>query len=538
MKDIKSGFILNTNYKTYYEIYGDISNEWNVPILIINGGPGVSHIYMKILVSLMHYIGPIIFYDQIGCGRSKSNTHISKFKLKDYVSQISNLLKHHNIKKCHLLGHSWGTILALEYYLKYQTKVMSIIFYSPCISIKLWQRQADEYVKIIKKKCKTCNLEDKYTKKHITDMSIATELIDTNSSIYEYLWGESEYNVSGYVKNYNKVAKLQTINVPTHYIGGKNDTASPKIIKFLSSKTPNSTYKIFNNSKHMAHMEETTEFFKNILLFFNYVYENEINKKYNIPLTKLLKNKKKDDTTLSIKLIVCTILNNTNKKLWNNNKLNLVLKDIISQIDVTKYNPKTLFDFQSVLDYWYYSKLFGYKNKYKPNDNIIKSFVTDKKIKNIRKSYDAVLMYIYIRSLVYCDPKKYKHFLKHIPLLKKKAQSNNIDYAYYLTHVILYDFKFGQSKTILDTSNQALKELYIFCKDNLIYNNPKNVDIMAEILLCCKLCNSYIFPYYSKIIRNIISKKTYTDYHENAVIVSSSLPFDNFKKFHKVFSDK
>ena len=61
MKDIKSGFILNTNYKTYYEIYGDISNEWNVPILIINGGPGVSHKYMKILVSLilgLAYISP------------------------------------------------------------------------------------------------------------------------------------------------------------------------------------------------------------------------------------------------------------------------------------------------------------------------------------------------------------------------------------------------------------------------------------------------------------------------------------------------
>ena len=72
--------------------------------------------------------------------------------------------------------------------------------------------------------------------------------IDINSDIYSYLWGENEYNVSGYIKNYNKVSKLKTISIPTHYIGCKYDTASPKIIKFLSSKTPNSTYKIFNNS--------------------------------------------------------------------------------------------------------------------------------------------------------------------------------------------------------------------------------------------------------------------------------------------------
>ena len=528
----------NKKYKTHYKVYGNLSNKWQIPIILIHGGPGATHKYFKPIIPLSQYIGPIIVYDQIGSGKSKYRYKISTLTLKDYVNQLTNLLKHLKIDKCHLLGHSWGTILALEYYLKNPNNVLSIIFYSPTISIKLWQWQANKYLLQMKQNnIADIDIPKQYLNKHIGNIKLLQKYAQTNQNIYKHLWGESEYNVNGYIKNYNKISALKNIDIPIHYICGKYDTASPKIVKYLAKKTPNSTYKIFNNSRHVAHFDEEPAFQKHIVFYFNSFYEKVLNQKFKIFLTQFLKQKKKHKN-ISTQLITLTILKYKAKHQFEKYNLNHSLKKTISQIDIKKIKIKKLFDLQAQLDYWYYTKLLGYGNKYKPKDKMIKLFISEKKIKKIEHPADAILIYIYIRTLAYCDYNKYKYLLKYIPFLRKKSKNTKEPkyYAYFLTHIILYDTQFGKKNEIPLSSKIALKKLYHFCKYKLKYNR-ENIDLMGEIILCCKLCNNYNFPLYSKLIQNIIPAQLFSHYHENAVLVAATCRWDNYRNIKTKLSE-
>uniref|UniRef100_A0A7S1ZT97 AB hydrolase-1 domain-containing protein n=1 Tax=Ditylum brightwellii TaxID=49249 RepID=A0A7S1ZT97_9STRA len=58
---------------------------------------------------------PIIFYDQLGCGRSSQPTNLDAYSISQSVDDLEKLLQHLKIDKFHLYGHSYGGVLAYEY---------------------------------------------------------------------------------------------------------------------------------------------------------------------------------------------------------------------------------------------------------------------------------------------------------------------------------------------------------------------------------------------------------------------------------------
>ena len=64
--------------KTWYKVYGDLSNRKHRPLVVLHGGPGLVHNYMLSLSDLWTKNEiPVIFYDQIGGGMS---THLPEKK--------------------------------------------------------------------------------------------------------------------------------------------------------------------------------------------------------------------------------------------------------------------------------------------------------------------------------------------------------------------------------------------------------------------------------------------------------------------------
>ncbi|MBU0986193.1 MAG: hypothetical protein KKH68_02975, partial [Proteobacteria bacterium] len=155
---------------------------------------------------------------------------------------------------------------------------------------------------------------------------------------------------------------------------------------------------------------------------------------------------------------------------------------------------------------------------------MIKKIITDDKIRKVTDPKDAVLLYIYVRALACCDSEKYGKLKKYIPLLQKTAQKDHNFYTYFLTHVILYDTYFGQKKAPKSSFN-ALNELHGFCEDQLKFER-NNVDLMSEIIICCKLCKAYDFPFYAKLVRNVISTETFLHYHESAVLAAATFDWE------------
>lgn len=112
------------------------------PIILIHGGPGATHHYLKTLAALGDD-RPVILYDQLGAGRADSSLDSTRWTIEHYVGEVGALRKALGLEKVHLYGSSWGTIVATEYMLTKPEGVKSLILASPALDIPQWIRDSD-----------------------------------------------------------------------------------------------------------------------------------------------------------------------------------------------------------------------------------------------------------------------------------------------------------------------------------------------------------------------------------------------------------
>lgn len=84
------------------------------PLLTLHGGPGSSHNYLLPLQALADE-RPVIFYDQLGCGRADAPEADDVYSIQRSVEEVDAVRAALGLDRVVLLGHSWGALLAVEY---------------------------------------------------------------------------------------------------------------------------------------------------------------------------------------------------------------------------------------------------------------------------------------------------------------------------------------------------------------------------------------------------------------------------------------
>lgn len=142
---------ISKDCKTWYQIHGPHPSTTHTrPLLILHGGPGIPHNYLLPLTDLAttHSI-PIIFYDQIGCGRS---THLKEEKRHDaefwtvelFLRELDNVLTHLDIKENYdLLGQSWGGMLAACHAIRQPSGLKNLIIANSPADMGSWLEAAN-----------------------------------------------------------------------------------------------------------------------------------------------------------------------------------------------------------------------------------------------------------------------------------------------------------------------------------------------------------------------------------------------------------
>ncbi|WP_029725304.1 proline iminopeptidase-family hydrolase [Sphingomonas sp. UNC305MFCol5.2] len=97
--------------KVYWRRFG---SGKRTPLLILHGGPGAAHNYMLSLKALADD-RPVIFYDQLGCGKAESPTDETLYTIQRSVDELDAVRRALRLPEIILVGHSWGTFLAIEY---------------------------------------------------------------------------------------------------------------------------------------------------------------------------------------------------------------------------------------------------------------------------------------------------------------------------------------------------------------------------------------------------------------------------------------
>jgi pimeloyl-ACP methyl ester carboxylesterase len=137
------GFVSFRNYKTWYHVSGDLGGN-AIPLLLLHGGPGAPSAYLDPLDDLA--AGPegrpVVRYDQVGCGRSDRPTDPALWRIETFVEELAAVRHQLGLDRVHLLGQSWGGMLALEYLLTKPEGVVSLTLSNSLSSAPLWCEEA------------------------------------------------------------------------------------------------------------------------------------------------------------------------------------------------------------------------------------------------------------------------------------------------------------------------------------------------------------------------------------------------------------
>lgn len=280
------GYVEVTGGKVWYKIVG---SGTATPLLLLHGGPGFPSSYLKPLEQLADE-RPIIFYDQLGSGNSDRPSDPALWRTERFVEELAQLRNALGLKQVHILGHSWGTMLAVDYMLTKPSGVVSLILTSPCLSVPRWIEDANMYRSALPKKTQEIlrqheeagttdskeyfNAIWEFYKHHVCRLDpwpaeLENAFSQLNMDVYGTMWGPSEFHATGSLKDYDRTGQLSEITVPTLFTAGRHDEATPKTTAWYQSLVPNSKLEIFEDASHMTMLEKSDQYCQAVRDFLN-----------------------------------------------------------------------------------------------------------------------------------------------------------------------------------------------------------------------------------------------------------------------------
>lgn len=269
-------------------IHGSLSSS-TVPVIILHGGPGMGHNYVKTLAHLSTgpYARPVILYDQLGCGKS---THLrdrredaSFWTPELFIAELENLVATLGISQFDLLGQSWGGMLAAHYATLQPPKLRKVIIANSPADMVTWVKVANALRALLPQSTQDtlakCESEQRFDKEYEaavfefyqqyvcraqpwpTELNETLNNVVEDDTVYFTMNGPSEFHVIGSLKDWDIRPQLHRVSVPVLLINGKYDEAQDAAVApyFDLIKSPVKWVR-FAESGHCPHLEETDDY--------------------------------------------------------------------------------------------------------------------------------------------------------------------------------------------------------------------------------------------------------------------------------------
>lgn len=112
------------------------------PVLVVHGGPVLDHGYMVAPLRPLAAGHRLVYFDQRLSGRSAGVVDSASVRLDTMVADMEGIRRALGLERVHVVGHSWGGLLAMKYALAHPERTASLVLVSPMApSAALWQEQ-------------------------------------------------------------------------------------------------------------------------------------------------------------------------------------------------------------------------------------------------------------------------------------------------------------------------------------------------------------------------------------------------------------
>ena len=280
---IQEGFVPFHGYKTWYRIVGDRDDPGKLPLICQHGGPGATHDYFGSLEVFAATGRRMILYDQLGWGNSDHIHNPAMWTVNLFVEELSEIRRVLELECVHILGHSWGGQLAMEYSLTQPAGLASLVLADTLASASQWAKEAKRLIQMLPAEVQQTIQEHEaagttespeyqeamkvfsrhYAGGHIDPkpdwVKEAFKKLE-NNEVYLTMWGPSEFCITGTLRDWDVTKRLCEIRVPALVLCGRDDEATPLLAETIHHGIPGSEMAIFEHSAHFPHIEETERY--------------------------------------------------------------------------------------------------------------------------------------------------------------------------------------------------------------------------------------------------------------------------------------
>jgi len=301
MKDFIEEYIQINDIKQYFLHYPAQSD---IVVLFLHGGPGQSESHYAYKTKPSHQNYNLVHYDQRGTGKtqSKNKTKPQDVTLENLLDDlrvtIEYIKKRYTNSKVVLLGHSWGSILGIEYIKRYSDTVSAFIGMGQVVNFLNGEKAAFDYCSEIVKRN-----EDKRDIKQLellSDYPFSADQENIFKTIMHFRKIQMKYKLVGYCGGSRKMrshlmksptfvlkdipilltsmktnnnlvnclfrydtSNYTKFNVPIYFICGRNDWQVPSVLVdtyYSSIEAPDKAFHWIENAGHLADIDNPDGF--------------------------------------------------------------------------------------------------------------------------------------------------------------------------------------------------------------------------------------------------------------------------------------
>lgn len=269
-----SGTVPVEGGRVWYEVHG---TGTRTPLLVLHGGPGIPHDYLQNL-ELLGDERPVVFYDQLGCGRSERPDDPSLWTRERFAREVGAVRGALGLDEVVLYGHSWGALLAVDYLAgagggARPSGVRGAILAGPALSLPRWIADSRRLIATLPEEQAEAILAGERSGNTDTQAyheatrafyrrylcrrdpwppELERAFEGMGMQVYGTLNGPTEFTVTGPLKDVDVTPLLSGLHLPLLFVCGEYDEATPESTRAYAALAPDARVVVVEGAAHVA----------------------------------------------------------------------------------------------------------------------------------------------------------------------------------------------------------------------------------------------------------------------------------------------